>query len=260
WMSNLQGSARGIIRKADTARDRRNWKVAARFYGLAFQKSPRRTDLLIQRGNCLKELGHVAEAFECYSHANRLAPSDDGYLQLGHVLKITGNLLAARRSYEIAAALGSTHATDECDGWRTLHPDAMSKFAMNRLTSQTIRVTNDTRRRVPSVGAARELAWCEHDPASSKQMRAAATRLFSLGYDALARQLVMMSRIRAGFAQATTAERTPIGSHRTATWSPNNVEDPVGIQSWRIAKKSLPAAVRALAQQLLNDRSFAAPP
>lgn len=75
------------LRKANKARDERDWPTAALRYREAISSRPQNASLWVQYGHALKELGKVEQAEEAYRKAIHLNPVDpDTYLHLGHVL------------------------------------------------------------------------------------------------------------------------------------------------------------------------------
>jgi tetratricopeptide (TPR) repeat protein len=95
-----------IIEKADRCRDALQYAEAAEAYGAALELAPFRTDIRVQHGNMLKEMGRLAEAEAAYREALARVPDDaDIHLQLGHALKLQGRRAAALEAYTRAAAL-----------------------------------------------------------------------------------------------------------------------------------------------------------
>lgn len=94
------------VAAGDAARDLRLWARAAAAYRAAVGFEPGEAGIWIQLGHMLKESGDLAGAHEAYGQALRLAPADaDLHLQLGHLFKLAGRLRDAGAWYEAALAL-----------------------------------------------------------------------------------------------------------------------------------------------------------
>jgi tetratricopeptide (TPR) repeat protein len=90
----------------DVNRDVKKWHEAAAAYARHLESYPEDDAIWIQRGNCLKEAGELAQSLAAYKRAEQLNGANyDVYLQLGHLHKITGHLAEALQSYERAAVL-----------------------------------------------------------------------------------------------------------------------------------------------------------
>jgi ADP-heptose:LPS heptosyltransferase/tetratricopeptide (TPR) repeat protein len=98
--------ARGIIRRADAARDERRYVEASTLYREAIALSPHRSGLYVQCAHMLKECGNLRDAEEHYTIAAKLAPRDaDLALQLGHFYKSAGRIQLAVEAYQRALAI-----------------------------------------------------------------------------------------------------------------------------------------------------------
>ncbi len=96
----VSGRCHRSIRRADAARDRRDWKRAAEFYNQALNIEPRLAHIATQLGHALKEDGRLAGAERVYMEAYNLDPdSRDVAMQLGHILKMRGAWEEAARRY-----------------------------------------------------------------------------------------------------------------------------------------------------------------
>ena len=94
------GSPIFLMRRADRARDAKDWPEAARLYAEAAAVAPARDDIWVQHGHALKEAGQRAEAENAYRRALAInAQSPDTHLQLGHVLKLLGRHSEAAEAY-----------------------------------------------------------------------------------------------------------------------------------------------------------------
>jgi GT2 family glycosyltransferase/tetratricopeptide (TPR) repeat protein len=98
-----------LIRRADQARDAGTHSEAAEFYSRALNLTPARTDIRVQLGHMLKELGRFEAAEAAYRRALSRSPDDgDIHLQLGHLLKLTGRKTEAVAAYREAARLSAS--------------------------------------------------------------------------------------------------------------------------------------------------------
>ena len=96
----LAGEPVTRITLADRARDARQWVVAARYYQKALRRNPNRPAIWVQYGHALKESGNLLAAESAYRKAIAGNPGvADSYLQLGHALKLEGKRDEARNAY-----------------------------------------------------------------------------------------------------------------------------------------------------------------
>ena len=103
--------ARGLIVRANAARDARQYRVAATLYEEALRLVPENARVRIQCGHMLKDSGDLAGAEDQYVRAAIDLPNDaDLALQMGHLHKIAGQPEKAEASYARALALSP--------GWR----------------------------------------------------------------------------------------------------------------------------------------------
>jgi len=104
-------AARRLIRRANAARDARQFGVAAALYQEALRFNPDNVRARIQCGHMLKDSGDLVGAEEQYKLAEQQLPSDaDLALQIGHLHKLAGRPEQAEASYARALALSP--------GWR----------------------------------------------------------------------------------------------------------------------------------------------
>jgi tetratricopeptide (TPR) repeat protein len=96
----------------DQARDKGEWDVAAALYSNALAEDLRNSPIWVQYGHALKESGKLqdpvklAKAEAAYRRALLYAPRiADTHLQLGHVLKLQGQIDEAKAAYLRARAL-----------------------------------------------------------------------------------------------------------------------------------------------------------
>ena len=94
------------IAKADAARDRADWKTAAKHYELALKKAPKICNVWIQLGHARREAGDTGGALTAYRRAIETEPtSSEAHLQLGNGLKLTQRREEAEKSYRRAIEL-----------------------------------------------------------------------------------------------------------------------------------------------------------
>lgn len=104
-MDKAAGEPQDLLRVADSWRDMREWREAARAYEGFLRLCPEDWGIMVQLGHCRKEAGELDAALAAYRDAERFAPDDaDLQLQIGHALKLAGELEAAMAAYEAALA------------------------------------------------------------------------------------------------------------------------------------------------------------
>ena len=104
--SILPGRRDDILSQADTARDRREYSVAATLYEQVLASNSRNAAVHIQCGHMHKEAGHLRLAEQHYRSAWKLTPTNaDVPLQLGHLLKVAGRLDEAAEAYRESVSL-----------------------------------------------------------------------------------------------------------------------------------------------------------
>lgn len=108
------------LRRADTARDKKQWDEAASFYRRFLASNSQAAEIWIQYGHALKESGQFDSAFGAYSRALSIAPDNsDAHLQLGHLQKITGRISDALNSYRRSEQIDANRdATRELEALR----------------------------------------------------------------------------------------------------------------------------------------------
>jgi glycosyltransferase involved in cell wall biosynthesis len=117
--ANLKQPEKTLISRADRARDSRDWVSAARYYREALDQKPDNPPIWVQYGHALKESGNLLEAENAYRKSLELdANFADTHLQLGHALKIQGRKIEAGVAYLRALALDPAldHAAFELKG------------------------------------------------------------------------------------------------------------------------------------------------
>lgn len=106
---SIPNKARRLLAEGDAARDRLHWKEAANAYRLFLAERPEVSAIWIQFGHALKESDDLVEAERAYSKAIDLAPRvADARLQMGHLYKVTSRYAEALLSYEVAYFLDPT--------------------------------------------------------------------------------------------------------------------------------------------------------
>ena len=104
-------AARRLMRRANAARDARQYAIAAALYQEALEFNPANSRMRIQCGHMLKDSGDLVGAEAQYARAAEALPDDaDLALQIGHLHKLAGKPELAEASYARALALSP--------GWR----------------------------------------------------------------------------------------------------------------------------------------------
>jgi ADP-heptose:LPS heptosyltransferase len=104
-------AARRLVRRANAARDARQFAIAAALYQEALEFNPDNSRMRIQCGHMLKDSGDLVGAEAQYARAAEDLPNDaDLALQIGHLHKLAGRPELAEASYARALALSP--------GWR----------------------------------------------------------------------------------------------------------------------------------------------
>jgi Flp pilus assembly protein TadD len=97
-----------FFRLGDEARDSRRWSEAIQFYQQGLDLCPNRFAFWVQLGHVLKESGDRRGAETAYMRALGLRRDDDDlHVQLGHLYSLQGDVAQARRYYARAVGLGS---------------------------------------------------------------------------------------------------------------------------------------------------------
>ncbi len=88
------------VAMGDRYRDMQSWAEAVPYYRQATQLSPGATPIWVQLGHMLKESGELAEAEACYRRAMELSPeAADPVFQLGHWKNRAGQFAEAYALY-----------------------------------------------------------------------------------------------------------------------------------------------------------------
>ena len=107
WSGNGTGSrpkarVRWLIRRADRARERRDYAVAARFYQKALALDHRRTETRLQLGQMFKELARFSEAEAAFRQVLAQSPNHrEAHLQLAQLLTLLGRRDEASLAYSV---------------------------------------------------------------------------------------------------------------------------------------------------------------
>jgi ADP-heptose:LPS heptosyltransferase/GT2 family glycosyltransferase/tetratricopeptide (TPR) repeat protein/SAM-dependent methyltransferase len=117
------GAQPSIITLADRARDQRKWELAAGLYRDALRRNPDNPPIWVQYGHALKESGQLLPAEAAYRRALEGAPgASETHVQLGHVLKLQNRREEARAAYLHALVLApdcnDAHQELAGLGWR----------------------------------------------------------------------------------------------------------------------------------------------
>jgi tetratricopeptide (TPR) repeat protein len=100
------GLTRSLLRRADAARDKKEWAVAEGAYKAALKRRPGMAGIWVQLGHSLKEQGSLAEALAAYRKADLIQPDRaDTVHQIARVLHLLGDDEVALANYEKALAL-----------------------------------------------------------------------------------------------------------------------------------------------------------
>lgn len=135
----VRSPARRAVIAADALRDARDWPAAVEAYAKAVELNPRRAAIWVQYGHALKESGELVRAEGAYQQALKIDSSNaDTHLQLGHLLKISGRGRDAASAYVTALELdnGLTDALREIQDLAlrgTPLPGARLEAVMERL-------------------------------------------------------------------------------------------------------------------------------
>jgi glycosyltransferase involved in cell wall biosynthesis/tetratricopeptide (TPR) repeat protein len=136
-----------IITLADQARDRGQRERAAGYYQEALRRNPQNSPIWVQYGHVLKESGDLIKAECAYRTALACDPrSADSHVQLGHVLKMQGKKDEARAAYLRAAALDPSldglALEFAYDGWSKAHFSELRGMLGARVNEPTTRLNN----------------------------------------------------------------------------------------------------------------------
>ncbi len=156
-----------LLRRADEARDAKQFRRAARLYDRAIREGARKGDvlLLLQCGHMFKEAGYFAEAEKHYLTALDLEPDNaEVLLQLGHFCKTAGRPADAERYYREALAARPDWdepkkelrhlGVKDLPAREPAHPADEPSEADRRLRSELLRLADDARDRKQFLVAA----------------------------------------------------------------------------------------------------------
>ena len=95
-----------LLRDADSARDRKDWSIAAALYKQYLELSPDDWAIWVNLAHALKDDKKFDRAIEAYKHALTLEPNNfDIYVNLGHAHKDDNNVGLAIEAYKQALTL-----------------------------------------------------------------------------------------------------------------------------------------------------------
>src|SRR5271166_1131910 len=133
---NATGDQPSIAQAMELMAERR-WPEAARLLRIILSKKPD-PSVWMQYGHALKEAGFFSQAEAAYREAGAgLGESEDFYLQLGHLHKVTGQFALAKESYGIARNLGSDENSTASDALQNI-------LSLGGLTKSLIQKRNNT--------------------------------------------------------------------------------------------------------------------
>lgn len=158
--------ARGMIARANAARDGQHYRDAALLYAEALRLVPDNAAIQVQAGHMFKESGDLAAAEAHYLHAAALTPNDaDLALQLGHFYKSAGRLDEADAAYRRASTLTPGWEAPLLEreslataGWRSAAIDPQDAMLLDALDDIAIRDLPETLRRDRADGLVPTLA------------------------------------------------------------------------------------------------------
>ena len=107
WSGNGTGSPpkarlRWLLRRADRARDRRDFAAAARSYQKALALDPRRVETRLQLGQMFKELARFSDAEAAFRQVLAQSPNHrEAHLQLAQLLTLLGRRNEASLAYSV---------------------------------------------------------------------------------------------------------------------------------------------------------------
>ncbi len=119
------------LRRANAARDRRDWAGAAKDYQAYVVARPRHGAIWVQLGNCLKEALQYEAALAAYRQAATLLHRNvDLHVQLGHLAKLDNRHHDAIESYSAALEIDPS-SEDAKAGLESMGGSAMGRLLVN---------------------------------------------------------------------------------------------------------------------------------
>lgn len=113
--SVVPSSSATVLAQADAARDAGRWDEGYLLFRRFVEIHPDRNGLLVQSGHCLKELGRYRSALHEYLSVSSIEDKGEADYQVGELLKLTGNGIAAGWAYRRSASLSHPLAIRELD-------------------------------------------------------------------------------------------------------------------------------------------------
>lgn len=190
--SGIKGRGQiGPVEQADQARDAGRWREAAELYAKAFIEGSRQPGLLVQEGNCHKEAGDFSKAYDAYCRSRTLVPTADCDLQIGHLLKISGNYMESILAYRRAAQHGDDRAEIELAALTT-YPPKTKIGPGDTVTTKQISATLDAIAAISFQGCL-----------NATNLRRAAQGLLLCGESACAKAFYQLAYLAADFVPAS---------------------------------------------------------
>jgi|GEM_PF-1001300 len=126
------------VDKGDSLRDQQDWVEAAQCYRRALAICPDRQPIWIQLGHVLKETGQPEEALSAYRHACALPGNDgDAQLRMGIMAKQTGQFAEAKAALRWACQLMPENAFAQTEFLQLLH-DPLAVEDRTRLVANAL--------------------------------------------------------------------------------------------------------------------------
>ena len=120
WTTGSNRKLNSELDAGNAAREANNWPAAVSHYRRYLEDQPRAFVIWVQLGHALKESGQLVEALLAYSEARRLNRNDsDLELSLGHLYKLMGHFEEALVHYQRSVEIdGNVHANAEINRLR----------------------------------------------------------------------------------------------------------------------------------------------
>ncbi len=169
-------------------------RAAADIYGQLAEADPKRLGLLLQRGHCLKDVADYEVALFAYRSAREAGVeySAEAELQIGHLHKVSGNIRAARRSYERAGLLGHPDAAREIIGCNGMELHGQTGLAPSVVDAPVAG---------PATRVLRLIARAEADLGDATRLHAVGIELLALDRPDLARAVFELAFLWGGAHQ-----------------------------------------------------------
>jgi ADP-heptose:LPS heptosyltransferase/tetratricopeptide (TPR) repeat protein len=197
--------------EADRLRKNAEPLAAAMLYAQVAEADPKRSGLLLQRGHCLKDIARYQEALTAYRDAGAVGAENraEAEIQAGHLFKISGNVRAARRSYERAGYWAHPEAAQEIIGCCGMEP-----FRQTGLRP----AADDTLIAGPATQVLRLIARAEAALGDAARLHAVGFELIALGRADLARPVFELAFLWGGGFKQGLQTQSRIAM-QTGLWS-----------------------------------------